>query len=232
MKRLFLLLFMAAAAPASAQWFVQMHLNGTRIGQTEPYQSSVFPFGYGLFGGLTVSPKVLFYGGINAAFLGRDKYTATAEARYASSQLPDLPIVVERKCRNISPELRLRYYIIGDVETDFSVFAGAGVAREFISYTTTAVEQFNQDDYLLFLKYNNTSINLLSGGGGSPDDITKVFLNTFTVSAGAEKLVGGSFWLTGAVNYRRPLIESNSFSTGSRVIKNSIALELGLRANL
>jgi hypothetical protein len=232
MKKLLLLLFMAAAVPASSQWFVQMHLNGSHIGQLQPFQRSVMPFGYGLFGGLTLSPKVFFYAGINAVFFGRDKFTATAEPRNAFPVLPVLPIVVERKIRNISPELRLRYYIIGDKESDFGVFAGAGVARELIWYETTAVEPFNEFDYLLFLNYNNNQLSLWANRGGQVGDRNRAIIQSFTLSAGAEKAAGNNFWLTGAINYYRPYNQPSGLPFGENLVTGRISLEIGLRGNL
>jgi Outer membrane protein beta-barrel domain len=232
MKKLLLLLFMAAAVPASSQWFVQMHLNGSRIGQEQPFQRSVVPFGYGLFGGLTVSPKVFFYAGINAAFYGRDKFTASADPRDPFSPLPTLSINIERTIRNISPELRLRFYVFGDKESDFGVFGGVGIAREFIRYKTTAAESFNEDDYLLFINYNNNQINIGSNGGGQVGDIIKVYAKSLTLSAGAEKAAGNNFWLTGAINYYIPYSQSGGYSFGRRAVTGRISLEIGLRGNL
>lgn len=176
--------------------------------------SSLRSFGIG--GGLSKAFTAKLVVGVSAnIYIGGKSTLVDTVFAYSGSTTPATALVdIERGGYSYTGGINLKYYFVGDAESDLGVYGMAGFGIMKLVIKTKAIGSYDQASYGFHNSHSVGDMSLVSGIG--PD-----------FGIGFEKLLGSQYFFANA-RFFLPVISTADASAGFEAPK-AIMLESGLR---
>jgi len=171
----------------------------------------------GLGGGLTraLNEKLVLGFSANLYFGGKLNITDTAHAYSGSTTPQTVEVEVVRKVIAYSGQLELKYYFVGDAESDMGVYASLGAGAVKMMIKTKSIGEYDASKYGF---YDTPTVGSFSTSAG----LGPVF------GIGYEKNIGNQYFFVNG-RFHLPVFGEADADAGFTDPPKAITLEAGLR---